>query len=72
MALSKAIVLAAMAVHNGEAAVAAIEPEPATRKRPAITGVSRSKYRNLRRRVDKLERHLLALRDHCGVDTPSC
>ena len=72
VALSKAIVLAAMAVHNGEAAVAAIEPEPATRKRPAITGVSRSKYRNLRRRVDKLERHLLALRDHCGVDTPSC
>ena len=54
-----------------EAAVAAIKPEPATRKRPAIAGVTRSKFRNLRRRVNKLERHLLALRGDYGVDTPS-
>ena len=62
-------------VRNGEAAVAAIKPETATRKRPAIAafaGVSRSKFRNLRRRVDKLERHLLALHDHQqGADAPS-
>lgn len=60
VALSKAITLAAMAVRKGEAAVAAIEPEPTTQKR-TIAFVSRSKHRSLRRRVDELER-ILALR----------
>ena len=58
VALSKAIVLAAMAVHKGEAAVAAIGPEKIIHKR-TISGVSLSKHRSLRRRVVELERVLV-------------
>ena len=63
VALSKAIVLAAIAVRKGDAAVsvktiavpeAPAPPQPPTKKRPAFE-LSHRQYRRLRRRVEALE-----------------
>ena len=63
VALSKAIVLAAIAVRKGDAAVsvetiavpeAPAPPPPPTKKRPAFE-LSHRQYRRLRRRVEALE-----------------
>ena len=60
--LSKAIVLSAVAIQNGEASVpgeavtAPAAPSPAPTKTPCASEVSYKQYRRLRRRVDDLER----------------
>ena len=63
--LSKAIVLSAVAIQNGEASVpgeavtAPAAPSPAPTKTPCASEVSYKQYRRLRRRVDDLERMAL-------------
>ena len=62
VALSKAIVLSAVAVQKGEASVpgdaitATAAPSPALTKTPRAFEVSYKQYRRLRHRVDDLER----------------